>query len=152
MATAKRKAVRRASGKPGGRADVSARRPDVILDVDCERGLLFLVLRNIGADLACRVSVDFSPKLVGLGGDRVVSNAPIFRRLAYLPPEKTIRILLDAAHLLFARQQKSAFRARVRYRNRSGDEFSESFAHDLDIYRDLPEIARAPLRAAFDTP
>ena len=70
MAT-KRKVVRRTPGKGGGRVAAGRTRPDVILDVDCERGLLFLVLRNIGDDLACRVSVKFSPELVGLGGDRI---------------------------------------------------------------------------------
>lgn len=140
MAT-KRKAVRR---KPGGarkRAPANRRRPDVILDVDCEQGALFLVLRNIGDDLACRVSVKFSPDLVGLGGERVVSDAAVFQRLAYLPPGKAIRVLLDAAPLLFARQQENKFRARVQYRSRSGKEFSETFAHELDVYRDLPEAA-----------
>jgi hypothetical protein len=109
--------------------------------------LLFLVLRNIGDDLACRVSVKFSPELVGLGGERVVSDATIFRRLAYLPPGKSIRVFLDAAPLLFSRRKENSFRARVQYRNRSGNEFSETFTHDLDVYRDLPEAAGASIRA-----
>jgi len=140
MAT-KRKAVRRKPGGASKRAPASGRRPDVILDVDCEQGALFLVLRNIGDDLACGVSVKFSPALVGLGGDRVVSDAAIFQRLAYLPPGKAIRVFLDAAPLLFARKQENEFRARVQYRSRGGKEFSETFAHDLDVYRDLPEAA-----------
>jgi len=147
MAT-KRKAVRRKPGGASKGAATSGRRPDVILDVDCEQGALFLVLRNIGNDLACRVSVKFSPDLVGLGGERVVSDAAIFQRLAYLPPGKSIRVLLDAAPLLFARKQENEFRARVRYRSRSGKEFSETFAHDLDVYRDLPEVGKSTISAA----
>ena len=143
MAT-KRKVVRRATG--GARSKPAARghRPDVILDVDCESGMLFLVLRNIGEDLACRVSVKFSPALVGLGGERVVSDAAIFRRLAYLPPGKSIRVLLDSAPLFFNRRQENSFRARVQYRSRGGNEFSETFTHDLDVYRDLPEAGTYP--------
>jgi len=140
MAT-KRKAVRRKSGGASKRAPASGRRPDVILDVDCEQGALFLVLRNIGDDLACRVSVKFSPELVGLGGERVVSEAAIFQRLAYLPPDKSIRVFLDVAALLFARRKENSFRARVQYRSRGGQEFSEIFSHDLDVYRDFPEAA-----------
>jgi len=140
MAT-KRKAVRRKPGGVSKRATASGRRPDVILDVDCEQGALFLVLRNIGEDLACRVSVKFSPDLVGLGGERVVSDAAIFQRLAYLPPGKSIRVFLDATPLLFARKQENKFRARVQYQSRSGKAFSEIFSHDLDVYRDLPEAA-----------
>ncbi|MCG6877217.1 MAG: hypothetical protein LJE97_19165 [Betaproteobacteria bacterium] len=146
MAT-KRKVVRRAPGSARGKPPARERRPDVILDVDCENALLFLVLRNIGDDLACRVSVKFSPELVGLGGERVVSDATIFRRLAYLPPGKSIRVFLDAAPLLFSRRKENSFRARVQYRNRSGNEFSETFTHDLDVYRDLPEAAGASIRA-----
>ena len=142
MAT-KRKAVSR---KPSGstrRPPDHGRRPDVILDVDCEQGLLFLVLSNIGDDLACQVSVRFSHKLLGLAGDRVVSDAAIFRNLSYLPPGKSIRVFLDAAPLLFGRQKENSFRAHVQYRNRSGNEYTETFAHDLDVYRDLPEAGRS---------
>jgi hypothetical protein len=35
----------------------------------------------------------------------------------------------------------------VQDRNRSGNEFSETFTHDLDVYRDLPEAAGASIRA-----
>jgi len=59
--------------------------------------------------------------------------------LTYLPPGKSIRISLDSAPLLFARRKENSFRARVQYRDRSGNEYSETFAHDLDVYRDLPE-------------
>jgi hypothetical protein len=138
---AKPKTVRRTARGARSPAATRTHRPDVILDVDCEGGLLFLVLRNIGDDLACRVSVKFSPDLVGLGGERIVSDAAIFRRLAYLPPQKSIRVFLDAAPMFFARSAQSSFRARVQYRNRGGEEFSDTFTHDLDVYRDLPEIA-----------
>jgi hypothetical protein len=139
MATKRKTAPRAAAGS---RDSARGRRPDVILDVDCEQGALFLVLRNIGDDLACRVSVKFSPDLVGLGGERVVSDATIFRRLAYLSPGKSIRVFLDAAPLYFGRPHEASFRARVQYRNRSGKNFAETFTHDLDVYRDLPEAAR----------
>jgi len=144
MAT-KRKVVRRATGGAKGRVVARERRPDVILDVDCERGLLFLALRNIGDDLACRVSVKFSPDLVGLGGETVVSDAAIFRRLAYLPPGKSIRVFLDTAPLFFGRAREDSFRARVQYRSRSGTPYSETFTHNLDVYRDLPEAAGASI-------
>ena len=144
MAT-KPKAVRRIPGMVSGRAIVRARRPDVILDVDCEQGLVFLVLRNIGDDLACQVSVKFSPKLLGLGGARVVTDALIFRKLAYLPPGKSIRVFLDAALSLFGRQKKNSFRAHVEYRDRSEHEYAEIFTHDLDVYRDLPEAGSASI-------
>jgi hypothetical protein len=142
MAT-KRKTASRAAGGTGRRVSARERRPDVILDVDCEQGSLFLVLRNIGDDLACRVSVKFSPDLVGLGGERIVSDASIFRRLAYLSPGKSIRVFLDSAPLFLGRPQEDSFRARVQYRSRSGKEFTETFTHDLGVYRDLPEAGRS---------
>ena len=135
---AKRKVVRRTPRKVGARSVERARRPDVILDVDCEQGMLFLVLRNIGKDLACEVSVKFAPKLLGLGGERVVSDAAIFQ-LAYLPPGKSIRVFLDTAPSLFGRQKDNSFSARVQYRDRSAHKYAESFSHDLDVYRDLPQ-------------
>lgn len=128
--------------KAGRRTAARGRRPDVILDVDYEQGLMFLVLRNIGNDLACHVSVTFMPRLVGLGGERVVSDAAIFRKLAYLAPGKLIRVFFDSGSSFFGRQKETAFRARVQYRDRSGVAYAETFAHDLEVYRDLPETAK----------
>jgi len=116
------------------------RAPDVILDVDYENGAFVLVLANIGDDLACEVRVTFAPKLVGIAGSRTVSEAGVFRKLPYLRPEKAIRVFLDSAPLLFARRKRNAFRAEVRYRDRRGKDYSQTFVHDLDAYRDLPEV------------
>ena len=124
------------------------RAPDVILDVDYENGAFVLVLVNIGGDLACEVKVKFGRKLAGIAGQRAVSEAGVFRKLAYLRPGKAIRVFLDSAPLLFARRKRNAFRADVRYRDRTGNEYAQTFIHDLDVYRDLPEMrgVASPLR------
>ena len=94
--------------------------PDVLLDVDYDEGMLFLVLKNIGDQPAFDVSVRFSRQLKGVGGQKVVSAARIFQGLALLRPGKELRVFLDLAHLLFRRRKRNRFWARVTYRDPIG--------------------------------
>jgi hypothetical protein len=61
---------------------------DVILDVELERGLLFLVVQNLGRLPAHNVRVRFGQPLHGLGGERRVDRLEIFRRLEFLDPRR----------------------------------------------------------------
>ena len=78
-------------------------RPDVIVDLDFEGGLLFLAVRNIGDRPALDVTTTFNRKLLGLGGGTDVSALPLFRNIPFLAPNKEIRTLLDTAGSWFAR-------------------------------------------------
>jgi hypothetical protein len=61
------------------------READVILDVEFEDGLLFLVLENIGFRPAHAVRVRFGGPLRGLGGEKRIDRLRIFQRLELLP-------------------------------------------------------------------
>ena len=116
--------------------------PDVLLDVDYEEGLLFLVLKNIGAQPAFDVRVRFSRQLKGVGGQKIISATRIFQALSMLRPDKELRVFLDLAHLLFRRRKRNQFWARVTYRDRRKKLFAERFVHDLDAYRDWGDVQR----------
>ena len=118
-------------------------RPDVLLDIDYERGVLYLVLVNIGGAPARDVQVLFDRPLVGLDGERRVSEMAVFSRLGLLRPGKQLRILFDSATALFGRESETVFRACVSWRDRHGTRFEESFTHDLGIYRDWAEIVHS---------
>jgi hypothetical protein len=60
------------------------READVILDVEFEDGLLFLVLENIGFRPAQTIRVRFGGPLRGLGGAKRVDRLRIFQRLELL--------------------------------------------------------------------
>jgi hypothetical protein len=112
-------------------------RPEVIVDVVFEDGLLFLSVANIGDRPALEVQTTFNRKLVGLGGTKDVAALPLFRRIAYLAPGKEIRTLLDSAPSWFARTRSTALTARVAYTDPEKKPYKGTMTHDLEIYRDL---------------
>lgn len=123
------------------RMAVSAR-PEVIVDVVFEDGLLHLVLANIGARPAVGVTTRFSRKLTGLGGRKEVSALPLFRKVEFLAPGREIRTLLDSSASYFARKQATAFSARIAYRDPEGKEYATTVKHDLEIYREIGYVER----------
>ena len=112
----------------------------VVLDVDYAGGAFVLVLENIGTAPAFRPRVDFSHKLIGSGGEVVISELPIWQRLGLLPPGKSIRVFLDAAALVYRRKGARRFRATVTFDDEAGNTHKRSYDHDLDAYAQMPQI------------
>lgn len=117
-----------------------ASRPEVIVDVEFDRGLLHLVIRNIGERPALDVATTFNRKLLGLGGTKDVAALPLFRNLPFLAPGKEIRTLLDSAGSWFARRGATKITARVTYRDAEGEEYRGTMTHDLEIYREIAYV------------
>ena len=113
---------------------------DVVLDVEFDHGLLYLVLENLGEGPAHTVRVRFESPLTGLGGERRIDRLQIFRRLEFLGPGREIRVLLDRSALFFAREQETAFEARVSWQTGDGERRSRTIRHDLAAYRDFPYL------------
>lgn len=116
--------------------------PEVLLDVTCEDGCLYLVLANDGAATAFGVTVTFKRPVMGAGGEVEVSAAGVWRRLPLLRQGREIRVFLDTARELFARRERRIVMANVEYGDRKGQRFREAFRHDLRIWQDFGEIAR----------
>lgn len=112
----------------------------MIIDLDFERGLLFLVVRNIGDRPALEVRTTFDRNLLGLGGSKDVAALPLFRNIPFLAPGKQIRTLLDSAGSWFARRRATKITARVAYRDADGEDYRGTMRHDLEIYRELAYV------------
>lgn len=117
-------------------------RPDVILDIVFEDGLLFLALVNIGARPALGVQTEFRRPLVGLGGTKEVSALPLFRRVEFLAPGREIRTLLDSSASWFRRRQPAKIAARLSYAGEDGERYSTTVQHDLTVYREVAYVTR----------
>jgi hypothetical protein len=98
-------------------------RPDVIVDVVFENGLLFLAVANIGDRPALEVRTTFNRKLVGLGGTKDVGALPLFRNISW-----------------FARRRATTVVARVAYRDPEKKEYKAAMTHDLEIYREIAYV------------
>jgi hypothetical protein len=115
---------------------------DVIVDVVFERGLLFLVVANIGDHPARSVRVRFEQPFAGLGGAKKMHRLALFRRLEFLAPRKSIEVFLDRSDAYFARDEPTELTARVTWRTLDGARHAATIHHDLEIYRDLGFIER----------
>jgi hypothetical protein len=116
------------------------RRPEVVLDVVFDDGLLFLAVANIGTAPALGVSCRFRRKLRGLGGTQDVSKLPLFRHVSFLGPGREIRTLLDSSAAYFARGEPTELSVTTSYADGSGRTYRTTVEHDLAIYRDLAYI------------
>jgi hypothetical protein len=121
---------------------------EVILDVVFDRGLLFLVLANVGDRPAHAVRVKFGAPLTGVGGVKRIDRLALFRKLEFLAPHKQIEVFLDRSDEFFARSEPTRLSAAISWRTADGLRRSASIDHDLEIYRDLGYIERkVPHRA-----
>ena len=120
-----------------GHGTMQGSRPEVIVEVLFDNGLLFLAVRNIGDRPATRVSVEFDQKLMGLSGAKDVSAQALFRNIEFLGPQREIATLLDRSSSYFARRQPTKLAARVRYHDQEGNQYVETIKHDLEIYREI---------------
>jgi hypothetical protein len=116
------------------------READVILDVELERGLFFLVLENLGDEPAHAVRVRFAEPLAGLGGEKRIDRLQLFRRLEFLAPHRRISVLLDRSASFFARGQETVVDVRLTWRTDRGQRRSREIRHDLAAYRDFPYL------------
>jgi len=118
------------------------RDPEVILDVVFERGLLFLVVANIGDGPAHGVRVKFDERFSGVGGSRRIDRLALFRKLEFLAPRKSIEVFLDRSADYFARSEPTRLTAALSWRTPEGERCRATIVHDLEIYRDLGYIER----------
>ena len=120
---------------------------DVILDVVFDRGLLFLVVENLGDRPAHAVRVKFDRPFSGLGGTKKMQRLSLFRKLEFLAPRKAIEVFLDRSASYFARDEPTQLTATIAWRTSQGKRCSTTIHHDLEIYRDLGFIEREVPRA-----
>ena len=115
---------------------------DVILDVLFDRGLLFLVVENLGDRPAHSVRVKFDRAFSGLGGTKKMQRLALFRKLEFLAPHKAIEVFLDRSDSYFARDEPTQLTAAISWRTPEGGRRTATIYHDLEIYRDLGFIER----------
>jgi hypothetical protein len=114
--------------------------PEVIVDFEFERGLLFVLVRNVSGRPALDVKVEFDKPFTGLGGSREMNGLALFARIRFLAPGREIRTFLDSSAAYFARKEPTLLTANVSYRTAAGERRKHSITHDLAIYRDLAYV------------
>ncbi len=125
-------------------------RPDVIVEMLFDQGLLFISVNNIGNRPALGVAVKFSRKIVGLDGRKDISALALFRNIEFLGPGREIVTFLDACSSYFARKQPTKISVRVSYTDPEKRKYEVTINHDLAIYRELAYLddVRPPTRTS----
>jgi hypothetical protein len=114
--------------------------PQVIVDFEFERGLLYVGVRNIGQLPVLGVATSFDKPFRGLGGRREMNKLGLFRRIEFLAPGREIRTLLDSSAAYFGRDEPTVLTVTVAYRTAGGERRKHTITHDLSIYRDLAYV------------
>jgi len=125
----------------GSKSASNAPRPDVIVDFQCAQGLLFILLKNIGERSAYGVRASFDKPLLGLSGQKNISELQLFRSVEFVPPGKEFSQLVDPVAIWFQQDRPRRYTITLTYSDREGNEFRERIVHNLDIYKDLGYIS-----------
>jgi len=115
----------------------SKRRPEVIVDFVVDEGMLSVCLKNIGDGSAYRVRTIFDKLFYGLGGEKCISRMRVFREVAFMPPGKEFCQFVDMLGRYSKRREPMRLKATVSYRDRAGNRYEDTMAHDLRIYLEL---------------
>ncbi len=114
--------------------------PYIIVDFQFEAGFIYIALKNIGSHPAYAVTVKFKPKLMGLGGQKNVSDQHLFNNITFFPPQKEIRTLLDSSAAYFSRKAPLRVQATLTYQDRDNKKYRDLINHNLIIYKDIAFI------------
>jgi hypothetical protein len=112
-------------------------RPEVIVDFSVDDGLLTVHLRNIGCRSAYRLTTTFDKPFHGLNGRKLISEMRVFRRLDFMAPGKELSQFVDTLSSYARRKEPLRLKATVSYRDREGNRFEDTIAHDLRVYLEL---------------
>lgn len=115
----------------------SRRRPEVIVDFVVDEGIVSICLKNIGDSSAYRVRTIFDKPFYGLGGEKCISRMRVFREVAFMPPQKEFLQYIDLLASYAKRREPMRIKATVSYRDRDGNRYEDTMAHDLRIYLEL---------------
>ena len=112
-------------------------RPEVIVDFSVDEGMLSVSLKNIGSGSAYVVKTEFDKPFYGLNGEKCISRMRLFRRLDFMPPGKEFCQFVDILASYAKRREPMRVKAILSYRDRDGNRYTETIAHDLRIYLEL---------------
>ena len=117
--------------------------PQVIVDFEFERGLLFVVVRNLGRAAGARREGSTVRQAVQGPRRRARDErgSRLFKRIRFLAPGKEIRTLLDSSAAYFARKEPTAAdRDRLRTAPPPASAAAIRSPTTSSIYRDLAYV------------
>ena len=120
--------------------DYFCKKPEVIVDFIFDNGLLYISVKNIGALPAFKVSTKFDTEIVGVAGEKRISELALFKCLEFLPPQKEIRTFLDSSASYFGRNEPVMISTKISYEDSRKKRYLIKIDHNLEIYKEIGYI------------
>lgn len=115
-------------------------RPYVIFDLEPRLGIVYVVLRNIGATPAHKVRVSVTPLLETVINGEQVQSALTKGDIGFIAPGRRLEDILDAGAVVLQRYPKPLFTGSVSYGDGEGAHYEESFRIDLSLEMDTAAV------------
>ena len=112
-------------------------KPEVIVDFIFIDGLLFIAIKNIGSQPAFKVSTQFDKEIVGVAGEKKISDLSLFKCIEFLPPQKEIRTFLDSSASYFSRNEPVKISTQISYEDTRKKRHLNTIYHNLEIYKEI---------------
>ena len=113
------------------------KKPEVIVDFIFDDGLLYIAVKNIGALPAYKVSTRFDKEIIGVTGEKKISDLALFKCIEFLPPQKEIKTFLDSSASYFSRNEPEMITTRISYEDARKKRYMNKIDHNLEIYREI---------------
>jgi hypothetical protein len=120
--------------------DILCRRPEVIVDIIFNDGLLYIAVKNIGVRPAYKIVTQFDQEILGVAGEKNISDLALFKCIEFLPPQKEIRTFLDSSASYFERNEPAMISTRISYQDSRKRRYVNKIDHNLEIYKDIGYI------------
>jgi hypothetical protein len=116
------------------------KKPEVIVDFIFDDGLLYIAVKNIGALPAYKVSTRFDKEIIGVAGEKKISDLALFKCIEFLPPQKEIKTFLDSSASYFHRNGPVMISTRISYEDARKKRYVNKIDHNLEIYKEIGYI------------
>jgi hypothetical protein len=116
--------------------DKACLHPEVIIDFECERDSLFIVIANVGSSSAHRISIVCDKEIRDFRGKQIM-RLGIFRKLEFLPPAKKVRTFVTTFSAYLKDRQPLQLKFSVTYHDRHGRKQTDVIRHNLGIFREI---------------
>jgi hypothetical protein len=111
-------------------------RPKVYVDFRFKKGIMYVVVKNMGERAAHNIKIEFIPDIqYHIGSeDRSLNTTPLINNLSFLGPKNEIDSLIGAGHAVLPNQQDS-LKATISYESECGKKkYKEEHSFSLIAY------------------
>jgi hypothetical protein len=114
-----------------------SRTGSLVVDFEIDAEMVFIVIKNPGQVPLRNVKIKPSSPILGLEGKTDIAKLSIFEEIAFLAPDKEIKIFVDSYESFFRNLKDWLISFNIRYQDEKNRSYKSKITHNLEIYADL---------------